>query len=485
LIAALCAFLPILTYGYIYLRANAPFVVYSARPAWIPQTMSFEDATNLIRGTFAGSGASLESNFEFNFDALMNRAPTIFEHLRQDWDFLLIGVSALALLAYFAVNWRLALLLAFCALPVVPFLLVWKVDVKPIIYQYALWFPLALGMAALLSFEPRKYGEIEPPRHPERQEEINDEHQESSFEEVSIPVGARHASPLQNRTLRTIAQSVIPVLGSAILLFIAAQQLAVNFSERDMSNDHRAEVLARDIAALPDNAVLLTVQWSPEMFVALETLERSGERTPTLFNTDLWNITFPTIFDITQNVYVGEYWRARMGLYDGAVWFAQENQIAYSGTHSEFLLQVRPVSDPRLPSEADSATIVNFSLDDNIYLYSYRLEAIDGGWWVTLYWQAQTVPAESFSVYTHLRVYGTMCQFDNSVRLLAQDDANAPVQNSYPTTLWSAGQIVKDTYFIPTPAEAIDRTQTGFVFGMTRPNGERLNEFCLAVEDVE
>jgi hypothetical protein len=453
-IAAVCGILPILTYGYIYLRAADPFVVYSTRPAWTPQPISVQDATNIIRGTFAGSGsAGLETNFEFNPEAIMNRAPTIWQHLREDWDLPLIILSLIALMIYFAVNWRLALILTLLALPVVPFLLIWKVDVKPIIYQYALWFPLALALATLISMEELRGR------------------------------GGDKLKSLSPKVLASIEHpaNVVMVVMSVLMLIVAFAFLKDNFGKRDMSDDHRSETFTQDIAALPDNAMFASVQWAPDVFLTLDYLERSGRRF-LVNNTDDWWAQLDAINNPAQEVYVGEYWRARVGLYDGATWLAHDFFLAYSGTHSEFLLQVRPANDPRLQPEADSATVVNHPMDDNISLYSYRLEPTDDGWHITLYWQAQTTPVESYSVYTHLRVYGVMCQFDSIVSLLAQDDSRAPVQGAYPTTLWSAGQIVKDTYFIPTPADSLDSAHTAFVFGMTRPTGERLNEFCLPLE---
>ncbi|MFN8376491.1 MAG: hypothetical protein U0694_26930 [Anaerolineae bacterium] len=86
---------------------------------------------------------------------------------------------------------------------------------------------------------------------------------------------------------------------------------------------------------------------------------------------------------------------------------------------------------------------------------------------------------ESYAVYAHLRHYDTMCQWDDGVRLLAQDDARAPVQGTYPVTLWTAGQLVKDTYFIPAPAHLLDAEHTAFTFGMTTAEGQRFAEFCV------
>ncbi|MFN8376492.1 MAG: DUF2723 domain-containing protein [Anaerolineae bacterium] len=319
LLLAVCGLLPLLSYGYIYLRAADPFVVYSTRPAWVPQPISTQDATNIIRGTFAGGGAGLETNFELNPDALLNRLPLLYQHLRDDWNTALIVIALLALLLYFAANWRIALMLLLLALPVAPFLLIWKVDVKPIIYQYALWFPLALALATLLSLEhlpARIVDKLKPltARLPQR---INQPH-------VALSLGM-----------------------SALVLLLAFSYLSGSFSQRNQRDDQRAAAFAQDISQLPDNALFASVQWAPDVFITLDYLERSEARF-TINSTDDWWTQVYAMYDPGYEVYVGEYWRARMGLYDGATWFLEQNPLAFSGTRSEFLLQVRPIGDPRL-----------------------------------------------------------------------------------------------------------------------------------------
>lgn len=79
--------------------------------------------------------------------------------------------------------------------------------------------------------------------------------------------------------------------------------------------------------------------------------------------------------------------------------------------------------------------------------YRYELPVPQGGGYlpVTFFWQAQVVPADDYSL---------------SLRLLAGDgsvvwsqDQQHPVLGTYPTHLWSRGQVVADYYEVPLPRE--------------------------------
>jgi hypothetical protein len=97
---------------------------------------------------------------------------------------------------------------------------------------------------------------------------------------------------------------------------------------------------------------------------------------------------------------------------------------------------------------------------------------------LTLYWQCLAPMAEDYSVFVHLLAENDL--------IIAQRDMY-PGQGTYPTTLWSAGDILADTYVLPvspaamTPSEAqfeagLYRLQTGARLQATRPTGERLGD---------
>ena len=69
---------------------------------------------------------------------------------------------------------------------------------------------------------------------------------------------------------------------------------------------------------------------------------------------------------------------------------------------------------------------------------------------VTLYWQAAAPPSQDYSVFVHLSHHPAITTGDD---ILAQSDSAAPVYGFYPTTRWSAGEIVREDYTVPLPDE--------------------------------
>jgi len=70
---------------------------------------------------------------------------------------------------------------------------------------------------------------------------------------------------------------------------------------------------------------------------------------------------------------------------------------------------------------------------------------------LTLYWEAQETMAESYTVFVHY-----LGQTENPVkgnRLWGQEDS-IPVRGSYPTTAWTPGEIVADSYEVTLQADA-------------------------------
>ena len=61
---------------------------------------------------------------------------------------------------------------------------------------------------------------------------------------------------------------------------------------------------------------------------------------------------------------------------------------------------------------------------------------------ITLYWQALATPARDYSVFIHL--------IDNDGRIVAQQDG-PPAEGSYPTSLWSAAEIISDSHELQLP----------------------------------
>jgi len=67
---------------------------------------------------------------------------------------------------------------------------------------------------------------------------------------------------------------------------------------------------------------------------------------------------------------------------------------------------------------------------------------------VTLYWQAAARPSQDYSVFVHLSHQPAITSGED---ILAQSDSAAPVYGFYPTTRWSAGEIVREDYAVTLP----------------------------------
>jgi hypothetical protein len=91
----------------------------------------------------------------------------------------------------------------------------------------------------------------------------------------------------------------------------------------------------------------------------------------------------------------------------------------------------------------------DFRLGDRISLIGYVVseEAATPGdeLHVTLYWRAESASETDYTVFVHLLDAGGQ-------RVSGQD--NPPLNGDYPTSAWSAGDVIADEYIIPIPADA-------------------------------
>ena len=82
--------------------------------------------------------------------------------------------------------------------------------------------------------------------------------------------------------------------------------------------------------------------------------------------------------------------------------------------------------------------------DDEIVLLGYDLERRlynrEESLWLTLYWQAETSPHDSYVVFTHLV---------NESGEVALGWDNPPCRRTCPTNSWRAGEIIRDEYVLP------------------------------------
>ncbi len=111
---------------------------------------------------------------------------------------------------------------------------------------------------------------------------------------------------------------------------------------------------------------------------------------------------------------------------------------------------------------------LSFRLGEMVALIGYDLQEKEAHLNLTLYWQALAPLARGYTVFTHL--------LDGEGRIWGQKD-NPPQGGSFPTTDWSAGDIIVDRYLIPlAPRTPPGRYQ--IEVGMYDPaTGERLPVF--------
>jgi len=142
---------------------------------------------------------------------------------------------------------------------------------------------------------------------------------------------------------------------------------------------------------------------------------------------------------------------------------------------------------PPILTERDVATLsprINATFGDSVRLLGYEVDKTEVApgdtVHVTVYWKALAPMQENYSVFVHV--------VGGDELILGQRDMY-PGQGTYPTSLWSPGEIVADTYAVPisptamTPGEALFAVglynlQTGerlpVVDGMGQPLGDHL-----------
>ena len=88
-------------------------------------------------------------------------------------------------------------------------------------------------------------------------------------------------------------------------------------------------------------------------------------------------------------------------------------------------------------------------LGNGLWIRSAQLSpGEDGGWVLTVYWQAESAPALDYSVAVHLVAWDPP---RGAKDVLFQADQAHPVYGWYPTSRWGAGEIVREHYLIQPP----------------------------------
>jgi hypothetical protein len=139
-------------------------------------------------------------------------------------------------------------------------------------------------------------------------------------------------------------------------------------------------------------------------------------------------ITLPSTFVLLPK----SWWRARIG---GA--YLTSAGLGLVG------IGARP---PLTPSDVPPGRPID--LGDGIRLLAHQVKPLDKALHVTLYWQAVQTPSQNYSVLVHL---SDRDRIVTSGDIIAQADSANPVYGWYPTTKWSAGEIVREDYRVDIP----------------------------------
>ncbi len=135
-------------------------------------------------------------------------------------------------------------------------------------------------------------------------------------------------------------------------------------------------------------------------------------------------ITLPETF----YVFPLRWWNARLGR-------------TYLTSAAPGFIQIRDTPVRMAEDEAIAA------MDNGISLLAYTLE----GDHLTLFWRANRAPDQSYRVFVHLT---RVAEPAGPADILAQYDVPAPVYGRYPTTRWTAGEVVREDYILAPPPEA-------------------------------
>jgi hypothetical protein len=148
------------------------------------------------------------------------------------------------------------------------------------------------------------------------------------------------------------------------------------------------------------------------------------------------------------------------------------------------LILVQSTPNAQVPG---SARDTNLNFGPGLALVGVELHpwrsAADAGpstspWYISLYWRANTSMDTAYTVSVRPLRDGQSIMSEDGQPLI-QD--HQPVWDSYPTTRWSPGEIVRDDYVISLPDQALPNEAQIVVYRMTNAGFENLAEANLAL----
>ena len=126
----------------------------------------------------------------------------------------------------------------------------------------------------------------------------------------------------------------------------------------------------------------------------------------------------------------------------------------YLASAAPGVIEVSPSPIVDEPALLTSSSIIpaDFDLANGARIRGYRLEwASESELLLTVYWGADRPLAFDYSTAVHLVAADPPT---GPADILAQADKAHPVDGWYPTTRWRAGEIVRDAYLLPVPADS-------------------------------
>jgi hypothetical protein len=116
-------------------------------------------------------------------------------------------------------------------------------------------------------------------------------------------------------------------------------------------------------------------------------------------------------------------------------------------------------------SQTESLRTTDIEFSDRLALLGYDPKLVEGRLQLTLYWQAERLLDQNWTVFVHLA--------DNSGALVAQHDSQ-PRDGAYPTSVWDPGEVVADQHEVRLPVDLPEGDYQVVVGLYTADSGERL-----------
>jgi hypothetical protein len=235
-------------------------------------------------------------------------------------------------------------------------------------------------------------------------------------------------------------------------------------------------------SARPGEQLSITLYWQPQSEVATDytsyvhLVDETGrgitqsDHLPggEYYPTSLWRpgevLRDNHVLTIPENVEPGVY-RLLVGMYHypGMEPLGGPADIGLVAVKDPGSVQMTFSTDALSQAETLRSTDVEFS--DRIALLGYDPELLENRLQLTLYWQAERLLDQNWTVFVHL--------VDSSGALLAQHDSQ-PRGGEYPTSVWDPGEVVADQHEVTLPVDLPEGDYDVVVGLYVADSGERL-----------